>query len=321
MGMAMRGGIVSTCALLVTFILSAVSFGGLGAGDKYESGDEWVYDFDMTIETILLSGTVTYSFDGESSKSVAGYAYNTYEMGYDGSMTISGTLEGYAVTGTATIRGVDSLEQATLDEIRSDFNLSMTLTAVVNNIPATLVMWEHNISTYSPPGGVGEEPEDPDEGASWTETYTVHSETMSYDDGDITENSYSVSATETHTYLGVKTITVPAGTFECEVIQTDDGDDISTDWHCDDVGTYVKSVYGLGSSESGTMLLTSFSYTPPPSGVGLSSATILMVSGIAVVVAVVVIVALFLMRRRSPPKELPTGPVPQGPDPPMPPTS
>jgi hypothetical protein len=86
---------------------------------------------------------------------------------------------------------------------------------------------------------------------------------MVYDDGDITENSYSVPLTETYTYLGVKTITVPAGTFECEVIQTDDGDAIYTDWNCDDVGSWVKSAYESGSSESGTLVLTSFSHTPP----------------------------------------------------------
>jgi hypothetical protein len=261
--MAMRGRIVWACALLVTFILSAVSLGGSGAGDEYESGDEWVYDYDVTIDTMLLSGTLTYSFDGESTKSVAGYAYSTYEIGYHGSMTISGTFGGYPVTGTATMRGVDSLDQATLDEIRWDDNFSMTLTVVVYNTPETWVWWEHNVSTYSPPGGVGERPEDPDEGASWTETYTVHSDTMVYDDGDITENSYSVPLTETYTYLGVKTITVPAGTFECEVIQTDDGDAIYTDWYCDDVGSWVKSAYESGSSESGTLVLTSFSYTPP----------------------------------------------------------
>ena len=92
----------------------------------------------------------------------------------------------------------------------------------------------------------------------------MHSETMSCDFyGDITENSYTVSATETLTYWGVKTITVPAGTFECEVTQTDDGDSITTDWYCDDVGSYVKSAYEHGSSGSGTQLLISYSYTPP----------------------------------------------------------
>ena len=261
--MAMRGEIVSAYALVVMFILSVVPFGGSGSGDEYESGDEWVYDYDMTIDTMLLSGTLTVSFDGESTRSVAGYAYSTYELVYYGSMIVSGTILGYPVTGTATWRGVDSLDQATLDEIRWDGNLSMTLTAVVYNTPVTWVWWEHNVSTYSPPGGVGEWPEDPDEGASWTETYTVHSDSMVYDDGDITENSYSVPLTETYTYLGVKTITVPAGTFECEVIQTDDGDSIYTDWSCDDVGNYVKSAYESGSSESGTMLLISFIYTPP----------------------------------------------------------
>jgi len=317
--MAMRRQVVSAYALLATFIMSAVAFGGSSEGKEYESGDEWVYDIDMTIETMVLSGTVAYSFDGESSKSVAGYAYSTYEMKYDGSLTIAGTLEGYAVSGTASIDGVESLDQASLDTIVSDYNISMTIATVVLGTPVSMEFWKHEVSTYSPPGGVGEEPENPDVGASWTKTYTVHSEIMSYEDGDITEDSSSESTIRTYTYLGVKTITVPAGTFECDVIQTDDGDSITTDWYSDKVGAYVKSVYESGSSGSGTQLLTSFSYTPPSSGGGLSNAMVLMASGIAVVVAVVVVVAWVLMRRRSPPKEQQAGPVPQEPGPPMPP--
>ena len=318
--MAMRRWSVSAQAFLVVLLVTAVASGGSSAGDEYESGDSWVYDIDMTMESMLLSGTYTLSFDGESSKSVAGYVYSTYEMKYHGSMTVTGTILGLAGSGTGTIDEVDSLDQESLDVVVSDYNLWMTLSVVVLGSPVSMEYWEHNVSTYSPPGGVGDEPEDPDEGTSWTKTYTVHSETMVKLDGvDITEESSSISVTETYTYLGVKTITVPAGTFKCDVIQTDYGDYITTDWYCDDVGTYVKSVYESGSSESGTELLTSFSYTPPSSGGGLSNAMILMISGIVVVVVVVILVAWVLMRRRPPPKEQQTSPIIQEPGPPRPP--
>lgn len=318
--MAMRGQVVAVYAFLAAFLVSVAASDGSSAEDEYyETGDAWIYDIDMTMDSMLLSGTYTESFDGESSKSVAGYAYSTYEMKYHGSMTVTGTLWGYAVSGTATINGVDFLDQESLNVIVSDLHLSMSLSVVYLGSPVSVEYWEHNVSTYSPPGGVGDEPEDPDEGTSWTKTYTVHSETVINDDGDITEESPSFSVTETYTYMGVQTITVPAGTFECEVIQTDDGDSIWTDWYSDSVGTYVKSVYEAGSSQSGTELLKSYSYTPPPSEGGLSNATILMVSGIAIVVVVVIIVAWVLMRRRSPPKEQKTSPVAQGPSPPGPP--
>lgn len=318
--MAMRRLVASVHTLFVVFVMSSIASSGICSEGEYETGDEWIYNFDMQLETMTLSGTVTYSFDGESSKSVAGFAYSTYEIGFGGSLAIGGTMQGYTVSGTAAIAGTDSVDKASLNTIVSDYNISMTVT-VATFIPVTLVMWEHNVTTYSPPSGTGEEPDDPDEGESWTKTYTVHYETMAYDDGAITVDSSSVSVTKTYTYLGVRTITVAAGTFECEVIQEDDGDSITTDWYCDDVGTHVKSVYESSSSGSGTEVLTSFSYTPPSTGGDLSNAMILIASGIAVVVVVVITVAWILMRRRSPPKEVQTSPVIQEPGPPRPPAA
>jgi hypothetical protein len=218
----------------------------------------------MQLNTLTLSGTLIHSYEGESSKSVAGWAYDTYEMGYQGSLSVGGNVQGYPASGTATIVGSNSMEQSSLDAIVSEVNLSMTVTVSrAGYIPATMVFWEHSITTNSPPGGTGVEPENPDEGASWTKAYTVHFEDMTYDNGNLTEASSSTSVTETITYLGVRTITVPAGTFECEVHQVDDGDSISTYWYSDDVGMNVKSAYQSGSSQSGTQVLTSYTYTPP----------------------------------------------------------
>src|SRR4030042_274216 len=115
---------------------------------------------------MILAGTVTYSSEGEGSVSVAGYSYDTYEFELDGSLTISGTLEGYTISGTAFMEGTESVDQKSLDLISSDTNLSMSVTVYVLGTPMTLDIWEHGVSTYSPPGGVGEEPEDPEEDAS-----------------------------------------------------------------------------------------------------------------------------------------------------------
>jgi hypothetical protein len=316
---AMKTSGLTAGALLVALLMTAIASGGSCAEDEYESGDSWAYDLDMTIESLLLSGTTTSTYDGESSKSVAGYAYSTYEMRYHGSMTVTGSIEGYAVTGTATLNEVDSIDQESMNLVVSDYTMSMTMSVVILGTAYGMDYSEHNVSTYSPPGGVGDEPKDPDEGTSWTKTYNVHYETTVNDDGDITTESSSISLTGTYTYLGIRTITVPAGTFECEVIQTDYGDGISTDWYCDDVGTYVKSVYESGSTQSGTEHLTSFSYTPPSSGGALSNAMMFMIAGIVVVAVVVVVVAWILVRRKSPPDGQQIGPVTQGPGSPKPP--
>ena len=317
--MTMGGLGISAQVLLLVLAVAAVTSGGSCAGDMYESGDSWTYDMDVTMGSLVLSGTYTCSFDGKSSKSVAGYVYSTYEMKYHGSMTVSGAYAGYNTAGTAIIDEYVSVDQELLEVVVSDYSLSMTISVFVTNFPVSMAYSENNVSTYSPPSGVGAEPKDPDEGTSWTKTYTVYSEVRVNDDGDITEESYSIPVTETYTYMGVKTITVPAGTFKCEVIQTDHGDHISTDWYSDDVGAYVKSAYQSGSSESGTEVLTSFSYTPPSSGGGLSTAMILMMSGIVIAAVVVAIVAWFFIRKRTPPTQQRTSPIIQEPGPPRPP--
>jgi hypothetical protein len=304
--------------LLVLSILCTVATGGTGESDEYEAGDEWTYDLEMTMDTIMLSGSATYSFEGLSKKSVAGYSYDTYEMKGHGTMTISGEIEGFSVGGTATLNGIDSIDRENLDVVVSDSNLSMTISTTVNGSPMSMQFWEHGVNTYSPPGGVGEEPANPKEGVSWTMSRTLHSETMTSEDGIITTDSASYSETITYTYMGEKSITVPAGTFKCDVIQEDDGDSITTSWYNAKVGAEVKSVYQSGSSESGTMVLKSFRYTPSSSG-GFPLSMALVSAGFAVAVVVVVVVIWILLKRRPKSQAPQVNPISPGPGPPPPP--
>lgn len=316
--MTMSAKVLMAGTLTVLFMLCAGASSVAGKSDAYQPGDEWTYDMDMTIDTVVLSGTVRYYFDGEDTRSVAGYQYVTYEIRCHGSMAITGTVEGYSVSGTASIDGVDSVDQRSLDVVVSESNLSMTMSTTVLFVPMSMEFWVHNVDTYSPPGGVGDEPQSKEEGVSWTKTYNTHTETMTSEDGDITTDSSSDSETETYTYMGLKSVTVPAGEFECDVIQTNDGDSITTDWYNDRVGTYVKSVYQSGSSESGTLLLKSYSYTPPSSGT-LSTAMTLIGLGVAAA-AVVAVVAIWMVRngkRKS--QEMQASQVPLEPEPPIPP--
>jgi len=251
-------------SVVVCWVLVIV-FGASDAeaiSDEYEAGDNWIYDCTMNIDTMVLSGLVTESFEGLSTKSVGGYIYTTYEMKTHGVLAISGSFEGFVVSGSASITDIDSVDTESLNKVVSDVNLSMTISVTILGIPVTVEAWEHNVTTYSPPGGLGDEPDCPFEGQSWTKSYTVHYESTSCFDGDISSTSGSVSETVTYTYLGEKSMTVPAGTFFCDVIQQDHGEGISTDWYNSTVGMQVKSAYEEGSN-SGTMLLMSYSYTPP----------------------------------------------------------
>ena len=302
--------------IAVTSCLAAISMlvlMGTGAeaddADFYKIGDRWVYAISLDMDEMNMTGTVTYSVDAITTESVAGVTYDTYTIVGDGAMDITGAVENVALTGTATISETGSIDVERLDTIVSDMNMSMSLTMEVFSESMTVTMWEREITTYSPPGGVGEEPQDPEEGDTWILTYTAHHEFIAYDGDAITTDSDSSTETRTYLYIGRETITVPAGTFDCEVVQVDDGEDIETTWYSDEVGTQVKSVVEYDSSSSGTKVLTAYTFTPKEPGA--DGATIYVILGVAAAVVVVAAVVALVLLRRKPgaPSAMTPGPI------------
>jgi len=234
----------------------------------YEEGDNWVYDVDMSVGTLRLSGRVTYMIAGESSMSAGGFSYDTYEMDQYGSFDVSGTIYESWASGTATLSGSGSMDQDSLDLIVSDQNLSISVTAQLLTPPLTLTLWDHIISTYSPPSGTGQEPEDIEEGVSWTKNYTIESVERSFDSWfrAIASDSYSYSSTSVYNYIGSSPTIVPSGTFECNVVMEHNEYGVTTSWMSEKVGMVVKSEYHPGSSDSITQLIVSHSHKPLPTG-------------------------------------------------------
>jgi hypothetical protein len=303
--MALRMEPISVYAIVVLLAACAVAPGGRSAGDLYELGDNWVYDIDMSVGTLLLSGTITYQFVGESSKSAGGLSYDTYEIYQYGSLNVSGTLYGSWASGTATISGTASFDQVSLDLVVSDQNLSISVSAPLLTPPLTISLWDHMVSTYSPPGGIGQEPDAAEVGMSWTKNYTIESVERSFDSRfrAITNDSYSYSSTSVYTYMGADPTVVPAGTFECDVVMERDEYGVTTNWMNERVGMVVKSEYHPGSSDSVTQLLVSYSYNPLPSE-DWSPTIVLATLGVPMVAVSVTVVIWMARRKQATGKEL-----------------
>jgi hypothetical protein len=301
--------VLVACLALVGMLVLASSGTQANDSDFYEIGDEWVYDMTMEMDPVTLTGTMTYSVDGIKTETVAGVVYDVYDIGADCTLSLTGEYLTTTIEGTAIYTGRISVDVEELDAIRSDLNISMLMTfeGGLLIVPYESEWWAHTITTYSPPGGVGEEPDGFTEGVTWVMTYTVHTETMTYDDGDISSESESSTETRTCTCIGTETITVPAGTFDCEVVQVDDGDSIETNWYCEEVGNDVKSVYESGDGD-GSYVLRSYSFTPKDSD---SDNLMLYIAVGAVVVAIAVVTVIAMMLRKKPdaPQVVPSEPV------------
>ena len=286
--------LVACLALVGMLVLASI---GTKANDSgfYEIGDEWVYDLTMETYSVTLTGTITYSVDGVNTEAVAGLTYDVYDFGIDGNFLATGEYLGFPmVDGTSTYTGSYSVDVETLDTIRSDTNFSMSFMWGDGTI--LIETWEQTITTYSPPGGIGEEPDEMTEGDIWFIMHTTHSETVTYNMYYITTDSDSSTETKTYRYIGRDTITVPAGNFDCVVVQVDDGEGITTRWYCEAVGSDVKSVYESSNMED-TYVLTSYTFTPKDSD---SDNLMLYIAVVAAVgaIAVVAVVALMILKKK-----------------------
>lgn len=318
--MALRRKPMSAYALVVLLAVCATATEGRSAGDFYESGDEWVYDVEISVDTLHLSGTITYMFAGESSRTEGGFSYDTYEIDQFGSFNVEGTLFGSWASGTATISGRGSMDQGRLDLISIDQNLSISVSVPLLNPPLTMTLWDHVITTYTPPGGVGRDPEHVEVGKSWTKNYTIKSVEMSFDSrfSAITSNSYSYSSTSVYTYMGTSSIVVPAGKYVCDVVTERDEYGVTKSWMSEKVGMVVKSEYNPGSSDSMTQSLVSYSYRALPQE-DWSPAIVLASIGVPLAAVNVTVVIWRVRGKQDTPQRLKINKAPVGSRPPMPP--
>ncbi len=290
----MARGLNAAC-IAAAGVLLMVSLGnGVAAdGGSYEDGDTWVYDVEILYESFEFSGSMTHVVVGDEVTESAGLDYEVYNISVDGKLWITGEYEGVDIVGTYTYNGSAYLEMDDLDLVRSEERIVTAMTFEYASVPTYFEYVEETTTTYSTPGGVGDEPEDPTDGDSWELAFTYKTESMYDDNGEISYDSDISVEQVGFTYLRKETITVPAGTYECDVIHAFNGETRETYWTCDEAGGDVKYMYESVSGENGTYLLRSTTFAPTSTlGIALIYVSIGAVAAAAAVVA-------FLLVRRS----------------------
>jgi hypothetical protein len=286
---------------VVMNVIAATALGQqVSAQENYSVGDEWVYDCEMVYDSMTMEGVLTVTYEGQSSKLVLGHEYLLDNLSMEGTLVLDGSIEGFQVGGSADVSSFAYYSIDTGDIVLEETNLTMSISASILGIPVTLDGWQHTIEIYTPPGGIGDDPDSEEVGTTWVKEYTIRKTEQEYMDGELEVSDNTTTETVTYSIIDRKRLTIPVGEFDCLIIQKTDSDGVQTEWRCERTGQPVKIVEEDDDGSSATMTLKSYSYTPMEETDGEIMA---ILPGVIVAVACAVGVAAFLLarkRRRSP---------------------
>lgn len=264
------------------------------ARPTWSVGDYWEYDILGEISPSGEAGTLRLDVVGQDSLAVGGTTYSAYRTNLTFNVTFFGTP--YEIHGNAWFRTTD------LSPVKLNFSFTIV---IFFPITSSITI------TYDPPFSI-----------QWPlttgKTWNLASEVTV-----VAEVTGNPPETETALVSGTasvradETVVVPAGPFTATPLrQTEAGGNYSESRWSDEAGNSVQEQsYNSTGTETSSMELSSYSYTPP-SGTG-SADTILGLPWylwLVFVVIAVFAVAAFLMIRRKPPTPMP---VPPGVPPPM----
>ncbi len=270
--MALVGRIIVIVSMLV-MILAVVSPNVPSASAMNTPvvvGNYWEYTFDDTDSGLRVNGSIKMRVEKIEQRTVSAISTSVQVLSVVGNGMVSGSMEGYDVTGNVTIAG---------QEVRRTSNFSLISDSVVSVInetvsgppDVTVVNEIGYTASYSPSQNdyIG----DDDHGIGNAVRSKSHiSGTMWYNDG--TTNDTSTADDDTTIVLRVidddVSVTTSAGTFPCVKINatmTDpEGSESHTLYYSDVVGNYVKIEGGdfFFGGMLGGLTLKAYSYTRDP---------------------------------------------------------
>ncbi len=282
---------VSATISIVFSVLLVSSFSTVvRAQGLFTQGDFWLYDQSAVYGSASVSGIMNVSYTGMSNRTVDGTAYVTYELQYNTSLMWSGTASG-------TTRSLETVyvDQSSENTVVDEYNESDDITFTSGGTISTVNGWTYNETVYNPPGGSGTWPSSVQVGDTWTITYTVNYTEVTFDGTSTNITMGSLVEPTTYTVTGTESVSVPAGTFDCTVIQISSPEYSYTRWYSDKVGNDVKITSGSGLNDSSTIVLRAYSYGATSN----SQVSVLYVGiGAAIAAAAVIVVVLLVMRRK-----------------------
>jgi len=291
-GKAALASVLALVAVLSVFAASVIK------KDRSE-GDYWVYQGDMEMEGMDVTGEFRYEFEESDSLTIGDESYDVNILRISGSM--SAQVDDFLGSGSSvelevTFLGYTYEVDGSLASVKEDMHIWTNMT-IDSSAGATVLQGEtQSVTTYSPPLPSGFVEGETGTGDVWTETVNVTSTTTELDDGVVQDTSTD-EYEETYTYsvaASEEEVTTDAGTFSClKMTATDSDGGREVYWYSSDVGSWVKmSMYDSSDSTPYmTLELTEYEYSEG------SMMTILLIV-LGVVVAVVVIVVLVMMMRR-----------------------
>jgi hypothetical protein len=86
-----------------------------------------VYDFQITIVGLTLTGPITKTLVAQQSINMQGISYDSYRITLTGSGSVSGIIAGYTATGSWAISGDDYVRTSDLADIKSHLSFQISL--------------------------------------------------------------------------------------------------------------------------------------------------------------------------------------------------
>jgi len=306
LGSALR--VTKASMLIAAFMLLASTIPCAGQSED-PIGGEWVYSFNDDYYGMVFSGTWTLSCErivksplGDPQMDVVEYHSLLVATGSDSTAMAS-------YEGTMTMSEEMYYDAETSDAVGYISNQHMDMRFVTGNATSEYRFDERNETVYTPPGGSGTEPTAMNAGDSWTETYTKVSNSSGYEDGGYYSEESTWTETLEFTYLGLETVSVPAGVFQCDKIEIVASDGVvETYWYSVEVSSQVKIEDEYESGEIMTYELASYSLERNPSGgtveMGSDLFMVAFCSFIVATVVAVVCASNIVKERRPPTREL-----------------
>jgi hypothetical protein len=202
--------------MLSVLLLQGLSLPVVGQAEmpEFNIGDRWEY----LSTTLGMNMSMTFEISEQTTIDVNGTNYNVWAIEADSTIDFLGYY-------TAESTGYNYHLISNMAVVKSDMTMS------VIGIDSTIII------TYEPPKADIDFPLTI--GKTWTSSFTETTQTDVMGETEYSQYNSSFN----YTVIGMETITVEAGTFECYKIEADDGEGtLVTIWYSSEVKNKVKEV-------------------------------------------------------------------------------
>jgi hypothetical protein len=286
----------SVAAVASTLVLALVLLNqGASASLSRSEGDFWEYALVTEFAGVTVSGSIVYSYDGQSVISVGGAVHHVDVIRLSGNFSyvddevipvqIAGLISGYAYESSGdsglVMENVTMLATQYSGAPPSQFETPMTL---------------HETSTYRPPEHAGLASDEVETDDSWSVTSSVSIVTNWAEGTEVLDSLEESSITFEYTVESVgEEVTTPAGTFSVAEVAVTYPGGREVLWYSSDVGHYVQ-IQRFNGSEAEPfeqMVLRSYSHD------GGEDRVVVIVAILLVVATAVVLLLLVLAILRA----------------------